>query len=194
MAPLSKQADLKPCRKSRLKRRLRKTALACLGILTAGYLLPEHFVLPVAGMNSKSFHHASFWYYPWGASVRHKGVDIFAAKGTAVNSGTYGIILYCGEHKSGGNMVLILGPRWRIHHYLHLDTIMARPYSFIRPGKTIGKVGNSGNAKNRPSHLHYAISTPVPYVWQANTGIQGLKKIWYINPTPYLLHATTETR
>ncbi|HTN16090.1 MAG TPA: M23 family metallopeptidase [Chitinophagaceae bacterium] len=191
MAHSNKQAGHKPSAKLRLKKRLKRAILIAVCILIAGYLLPEHFVLPVAGMNDRSFHHKSFWYYPWGTSVRHKGVDIFAVKGTKVRTSTSGIVLYCGEHKRGGNMVLVLGPKWRIHRYLHLDTIMARPYSFIRHGQTIGKVGNSGNAKGKPSHLHYAISTPVPYVWQANTGIQGWKKIWYIDPTPYLQHTTS---
>lgn len=191
MAHLSKRAGLKLSRTPRLKKYLKGVCLAAICILLAGYLVPEHFVLPVTGMNSRSFNHASFWYYPWGASVRHKGVDIFAPKGTGICASTSGIVLYCGAHRRGGNMVLVLGPKWRIHHYLHLDTIATRPYRFIRRGAMVGTVGNSGNAKGKPSHLHYAISTPIPYVWQANTGIQGWKKIWYIDPTPYLLHTTS---
>lgn len=170
---------------------MRRVLLALVLLISAGYLYPEHFVRPVAGMDAGSFHHKSFWYYPWGASVRHKGVDIFAPSGTPVRASTIGIVLYCGRHKRGGNMVLVLGPRWRVHHYLHLDTIAASPYHFVRRGTVLGTVGNTGNAVGKPSHLHYAITTPIPYLWQADTGIQGWKKIWYIDPTPRLLRAKT---
>lgn len=157
-------------------------------VLLGGYMLPERFTLPVEDMNNKSFNHRSFWYYPWGASVRHKGVDIFAPKGKGVYAACSGIVICAGTHKRGGNMVLILGPKWRIHHYLHLDTVLAANYSFVHRGNIIGKVGNSGNATGKPCHLHYAISTIFPYVWQADSGIQGNKRMWYIDPTPYLLH------
>lgn len=162
--------------------------LPLLLLIIAGYLVPERYTLPVADMNAGSFNHQSFWYYPWGASVRHKGVDIFAEKGKNVYTATSGIVLSATEHSRGGKMVLILGPKWHIHHYLHLDTIIASPGTYVLRGSLIGKVGNSGNAAGKPSHLHYAITTPLPYLWQADRGIQGWKKIWYIDPTPYLLN------
>lgn len=169
------------------KRLLKRSALTMLMIIITGYLLPEQFVLPVQGMDAYSFDHHSFWYYPWGASIRHKGVDIFAEKGKQVYSATSGLVLHTGEHERGGRYVWVLGPKWRVHHYLHLDTILAKPYRYVSAGALIGTTGNTGNARNRPCHLHYAITTPIPYVWEARNGIQGWKRIWYIDPTPYLL-------
>jgi murein DD-endopeptidase MepM/ murein hydrolase activator NlpD len=157
-------------------------------IIAIGYAIPEKYNLPVANMNGKSFNHQSFWYYPWGASICHKGVDIFAPKGNEVYAATSGMIINVGNHPRGGNMILIIGPKWRIHHYLHLDTIIAQQFHFVSRGTTIGKVGNSGNASNKPSHLHYSITTIIPYLWQADNSIQGYKKIWFIDPTPYLLN------
>lgn len=174
-------------RKIKGSRLIKRVSLIAILVLIAGYLLPESFCPPVKGMNPSSFHHQSFWYYPWGASIRHKGVDIFAAKGTDVCSSTSGVVLFAGTHHRGGRMVLVLGPRWRIHHYLHLDTIMTQRFCRVHSGNLIGKVGNSGNAAKKPAHLHYGISTPIPYVWQMESGIQGWKRIWYIDPTPYLL-------
>jgi len=156
-------------------------------LLCAGYLVPEAYVLPVAGMNGHSFHHGSYWYYPWGASVCHKGVDIFAPKGESVYSGTAGIVLSTRSHPRGGKMVLVLGPKWHVHHYLHLDTVLVSAGQVLPKGARIGKVGNTGNARNRPPHLHYSITTPIPCFWQADRGRQGWEKIWYIDPTPYLL-------
>lgn len=155
--------------------------------LLAGYLIPERFTLPVENMNSHSFNHRSFWYYPWGASVCHKGVDVFAPKGKGVFAATSGIVFSVRTHHRGGKMILILGPKWHIHHYLHLDTILISNYSFVHRGTLIGRVGNSGNAANKPSHLHYGVTTPIPYLWQMENGIQGWRKMWYIDPTPYLM-------
>ncbi|EMP01631.1 hypothetical protein LEP1GSC171_1035 [Leptospira santarosai str. HAI1380] len=33
------------------------------------------------GANQSSYSIDSFWFYPWGKSITHKGVDIFAKKG-----------------------------------------------------------------------------------------------------------------
>ncbi len=46
--------------------------------------------MPVAGATISSYNQNSFWAYPWGKSVTHKGVDIFAKEGTAVLSSTGG--------------------------------------------------------------------------------------------------------
>lgn len=165
----------------------KRSLLALVIVVLIGYLIPENFCRPVQGMDTQSFNHKSFWYYPWGASVRHKGVDVFAPKGTLAYSSTAGVVLYCGSHPRGGKMILILGPKWHIHHYLHLDTILTERFARVHPGTAIGRVGNTGNALNKPAHLHYAITTLIPYPWKIESGIRGLKRMWYIDPTPYLL-------
>jgi hypothetical protein len=43
------------------------------------------------GATRKSYSQNSFWAYPWGKSVTHKGVDIFAKKGTDVHPATAGL-------------------------------------------------------------------------------------------------------
>ncbi|MEM1406099.1 MAG: M23 family metallopeptidase, partial [Bacteroidota bacterium] len=92
-------------------------------ILLIGFVVPENFTNPVSGSKKSDYNQNSFWYYPWGKSVTHKGVDIFAKKGTHVVSSTSGIVLFAGEIKVGGKVVLILGPKWRLHYYAHLDSL-----------------------------------------------------------------------
>lgn len=92
----------------RISRR-KKILFAIFAIILIGFLLPQPFKMPVAGATSKSYAQNSFWFYPWGKSVTHKGVDIFAKKGTPVNSSTYGIVLYKGTISRGGNVVMVLG-------------------------------------------------------------------------------------
>jgi len=142
--------------------------------------------MPVKGASANSYNASSFWYYPWGKSVTHKGVDIFAKEGTGVTSSVSGLVLYTGQISMGGNIVVILGPKWRIHYYAHLKEIKASTFSWASKDEVIGSVGTSGNAKGKPPHLHYSIVTLIPYPWRIDSDHQGWKKMFYLNPIDYL--------
>lgn len=161
----------------------RKKILIVLGaIVVIGFLIPQNLRIPVTGATESDYHPESFWYYPWGRSVTHKGVDIFARKGTKINAATSGLVVYAGKVPIGGNVVLVLGPKWRLHYYAHLDQINTRPLSFVTHKSNIGTVGATGNAAGKPPHLHYTIMTPIPYVWRIDRDLQGWKKMFYLNP------------
>lgn len=162
--------------------------LTILVLFVLGLIMPDDVGMPVAGATAADYHQDSFWYYPWGRSVTHKGVDIFAKKGTAVHASGRGIVLYTGEVKIGGKVVLVLGAKWRLHYYAHLDQIHTSPFSVAGQKTRIGSVGDSGNAQGKPPHLHYAILTLLPYPWRIDNSIQGWKKMFYLNPIPYFQH------
>ena len=164
----------------------KKIGLFCLFILVIGFLLPQKFVMPVAGATGNDYNSRSFWHYPWGRSVTHKGVDIFAASDTPVHSSTPGLVVYTGSISEGGNIVLVLGPKWRVHYYAHLEKINTSTFSWLNSGGLVGTVGTSGNAAGKPPHLHYSIVTPLPYVWRMDDDRQGWKKMFYLNPIEYL--------
>lgn len=155
-------------------------------IVITGFLLPQELTMPVENANTNSYDQHSYWAYPWGQSVTHKGVDIFARNGTVVHPATAGLVVFAGQNKLGGNVVYVLGPKWRLHYYAHLKKIQASSFSFVRRDDVLGTVGSSGNAKGKPPHLHYTIQTIFPYIWQMDTDRQGWKKMIYINPIPYL--------
>jgi peptidoglycan LD-endopeptidase LytH len=136
--------------------------LFVLTILTMGLLLPQHFTMPLEGSNEDSYNSKSFWFYPSGKSVTHKGVDIFTKEGTKLFSSTSGLVVYTGHIGMGGNVILVLGPKWRMHYYTHLNEIKASPYAWVSSGEQIGTVGSTGNAKGKASHLQYSIATPTP--------------------------------
>jgi murein DD-endopeptidase MepM/ murein hydrolase activator NlpD len=160
--------------------------LSLLAILIVGYLLPERIVIPVANASAKDWNRKSFWYEPWGTSGVHKGIDIFGDIGRDVLSTTDGVVLFAGQIGKGGNVVLILGPKWRLHYFAHLDSIGTSPLSYVASGETIGTLGDSGNAKGKPPHLHYAIVRMMPVPWDMDGSTQGYKKAFYINPGAYL--------
>jgi peptidoglycan LD-endopeptidase LytH len=117
----------------------------------------------------------------------HKGIDIFAPKKTPVLAPTYGLVIYTGELKLGGNAVFILGPKWRVHFFGHLNrsnVVIGQP---VTRGQEIGEVGDSGNAQGKPPHLHYQIDTWLPYPWLCDTSTQGWKKMFILNPNDYLM-------
>jgi murein DD-endopeptidase MepM/ murein hydrolase activator NlpD len=155
-------------------------------VLLAGFLIPQDLSMPVTGAGGSSYHPGSFWAHPWGKSVTHKGVDIFAREGTKIGSSTFGLVIFCGPMGRGGNAVFVLGPKWRIHYYAHLREIAASPFTLIRKGGAIGTVGTTGNAAGKPAHLHYAIVTAVPYPWRIDGSVQGWKKMFYLDPVDYL--------
>ncbi len=104
---------------------LKKFARYFVIVLLGGLLIPQRMVMPVRGATSADYNVKSFWFYPWGRSVTHKGVDIFAKSGTQIVAATGGWVIYRGEVELGGKVVLVLGPKWRLHYYAHLDQITA---------------------------------------------------------------------
>jgi peptidoglycan LD-endopeptidase LytH len=152
----------------------------------SGLCIPQRFVNPVANAAPDDFNQKSFWYSPWGKSGTHKGVDIFAPVGTMVNASTSGIVVYAGEFSAGGNVIFILGPKWRLHYYAHLKEINTSMLEWKSMGEKIGSVGTSGNAMGKQPHLHYSISTLIPYLWRIDRTRQGWKKMFYLNPIDYL--------
>lgn len=167
-------------------KRLKKLLLLLLVILITGYLIPQHFSVPVKGATKESYNQQSFWAYPWGSSITHKGVDIFASEGTDVPASTTGIVVFTGVLTKGGNAVVILGPKWRFHYYAHLKEIKTTRFAFVKRNKVIGLVGTTGNAVGKPPHLHYSIRSMLPLPWKKDKSIQGWKKMFYINPVVYL--------
>jgi peptidoglycan LD-endopeptidase LytH len=163
-----------------------KTGLVILIVIVIGFVLPQRFKMPVEGATKGDYNIESFWYYPWGRSITHKGVDIFAKEGTNLYPSTNGIVIYSGQLKMGGNVILFLGPKWRFHYYAHLHDIKAKSFSWANKNRVIGTVGSSGNAVGKPPHLHYSIVTPLPYIWRIDKAKQGWRKMFYLNPIEYL--------
>ena len=164
----------------------KKLGFFFLTVIGIGLLYPQNYSMPVEGASRSSYNQHSFWYYPWGISGTHKGVDIFARQGTPVHSATSGVVLYTGQLRLGGNIILVLGPKWRLHYYAHLHEIKTSNLMWVSRGEQIGTVGTSGNAAGKPPHLHYSLGTLIPYFWRIDEAKQGWMKMFYLNPIDYL--------
>lgn len=151
-----------------------------------GFLLPEPATIPVKNASSADWNKDTFWYEPWGSSGVHKGVDIFAAQGTPVIASTNMLVIYKGTINRGGNIVLGLGPKWRLHYFAHLESINPDTGLFAAGGESLGTVGDTGNAQGKQPHLHYSLVSLIPLPWLIDGSSQGYKKAFYINPVEYI--------
>lgn len=118
---------------------------------------PASLPVPVDGVAPSRI--ADTFGAPRGRDRSHQGVDIFAPRGTSVRSSTRGIVASVREGGLGGRQVWVLGPGGERHYYAHLEGwapgLEAR--QIVHPGSLLGFVGDSGNAKGTPTHLHYGI-------------------------------------
>jgi murein DD-endopeptidase MepM/ murein hydrolase activator NlpD len=117
---------------------------------------PAHLPVPVDGVLRSQLRDT--WGAPRPGERQHQGIDIFAPRGRRVLSTTAGIVLSVGENALGGRVVRVLGPGGHWHYYAHLDAYGAiGPGDIVAAGTVLGFVGNTGNARGTPPHLHYGI-------------------------------------
>jgi murein DD-endopeptidase MepM/ murein hydrolase activator NlpD len=124
---------------------------------------------PVAGRDARIAR--SLFGAPRDAGRRsHHGVDLFAPKGTPVVAAAPGIVRRVGETELGGNVVWLLDTRREQSlYYAHLDRQLVSTGDVVQVGDTLGLVGNTGNARNTPPHLHFGIYRrgpvdPLPFI------------------------------
>lgn len=115
------------------------------------------YPFPVSG--AKNTNIQSYWGASRDAGRRsHEGIDIFAPRGTPVIAVTNGYVTRSGERGLGGKQVWLRDQkRNQSLYYAHLDSIAIEGRRRINIGDTIGFVGNTGNARTTPPHLHFGI-------------------------------------
>ena len=163
------------------------SVVVIIAFVVTGALLPESLVIPVKGATKTDWNAKSFWFSPWGKSGVHKGIDIFAKEGTPVISACTGFVVSAESNGNGGNVVSVLGPKWRIHYYAHLKTITVKVGEFVRQGSEVGTAGTTGNAVGKAPHLHYAIISQIPYVWNYRSEKHGFDRMFFLNPHELLI-------
>lgn len=112
-----------------------------------------------------------------GGGRRHHGIDIFAPRGTPVVAAAAGTITRVAETPIGGKVVWLRDElRGQSLYYAHLDRQIVEPGMRVEIGDTLGFVGNTGNARTTPPHLHFGIYRrdegpvdPFPFVYIRNT-------------------------
>jgi peptidoglycan LD-endopeptidase LytH len=170
-----------------IRKWVKRMLIALAAFIGLPFLIPERAIIPVQGATSRDWNQESFWYEPWGKSGVHKGIDIFAPSGRPVIAPVPGIVVYSGQLGMGGNVVAVLGPKWRIHYFAHLSSNYVGAFDYVSRSEVIGSVGTSGNAAGKPPHLHYAVLSVIPLPWRATTQAQGWKRMFFVDPGQVLV-------
>ena len=112
---------------------------------------------PVSGRDSRAAQ-SFFGAQRDGGRRSHHGIDIFAPRGTPVVAAAPGIVRNVGMSNLGGKVIWLYdAKRNQSLYYAHLDSQIVRAGTFVRVGDTLGLVGNTGNARSTPPHLHFGI-------------------------------------
>ncbi len=92
---------------------------------------------------------------PRGNGHTHKGVDMFAARGTPVVAVVDGSMFFQGD-PLGGLAAYVTGADGTTYYYAHLNDYVGGSRT-VSAGELIGHVGNTGDASDAPPHLHFEI-------------------------------------
>jgi hypothetical protein len=117
--------------------------------------LAATLAFPVKGAGLQDI--KSAWGAPRPGYRRHEGIDIFARRGTPVLAAAPGEISRVGTSGLGGNVVWQRDRRGNSLYYAHLDRWHVFDGQIVNVGDTIGFVGNTGNARRTPPHLHFGV-------------------------------------
>lgn len=115
----------------------------------------------------------------------HDAIDIPAAAGTPVLAAADGEIIKFFDSQRGGTTIYQLSAdRKLVYYYAHLQARAedVKAGDTVKQGKTIGFVGDTGNAGAGNYHLHFSIAI-----------VTDPKRYWegtYIDPYPYLKSGT----
>ncbi len=125
-----------------------------------GYTLVVHaepaLAFPVSGKDGRAIQ-SRFGANRDAGRRLHKGVDIFAPRGTPALAPVSGRV-WVGTNNLGGKVVFLWDERRNLNlYYAHLDTQLVTTGDHANAGDTLGLIGNTGNARGTPPHLHFGI-------------------------------------
>lgn len=109
----------------------------------------------------------------------HHGDDIFAPLGAPVLAVAKGTVFSVGWNELGGNRLWLTDRQGNQYYYAHLSAYspLAVNGGRVNAGDVLGFVGNTGDAINTPTHLHFEIH-PVSLLGKGYDGV--------VDPTSYL--------
>jgi murein DD-endopeptidase MepM/ murein hydrolase activator NlpD len=114
----------------------------------------------------------------------YPGIDIFGQRGSTFVAPASGVVEDLQKNdewdkrssdpdKKGGRWVSLIGDDGFRYYGSHLESVSEkiRVGQRLKAGEVLGYLGNSGNAKGTPTHLHFGISSAsTPYSWQTRRG------------------------
>ncbi len=160
-AVLATQRDLKARRAIEEEaRQLAQSARFDLAVFAAGGQIAIHgFTFPVGDPHtfSPGFGAPRMMGTPY--AHWHEGTDILAPMGTELYATERGLITRMGTGGLGGITLWLKGESGTYYYYAHLTTYAEGIADgvIVEAGQVVGFVGDTGNARGGPPHLHFEI-------------------------------------
>jgi lipoprotein NlpD len=85
----------------------------------------------------------------------HEGIDLAAPEGTPVFAAEDGTVLFAGQQRGYGNLVLLAHKNDLVTVYAHNEENLVRKGQNVARGETIARIGHTGNATG--PHLHFEV-------------------------------------
>ena len=94
------------------------------------------------------------WGFPRSGGRTHEGVDMFAPMGTPLYAVAQGTIYRVYTNSLGGLAINLIDDEGNMYYYAHLSAAYVKDGQNVGTGQVIGAVGDSGNARGTPPHVH----------------------------------------
>jgi len=105
-----------------------------------------HFTAPVSGSISAGYD----------VGIKHYGVDVLAAKGTAIKAIAPGVVVTSEWSIDSGNTLSIQHANNTISIYKHNSSLLKKVGEYVEAGEAVAIIGNSGTLSDGP-HLHFEL-------------------------------------
>lgn len=106
---------------------------------------------PIAGHNG----FIDSWGFPRSGGRSHQGTDMFAAYGTPLVAVADGTVRRVWSNALGGLSVDFVTDQGDRFYHAHLSAAYVQAGQRLSAGEVLGAVGDSGNARGTPPHLHW---------------------------------------
>ena len=124
------------------------------GAASSSFVPDSSWTFPV----TSPYTYCDSWHAPRVGHL-HQGADIFALRGTPARACVNGQILRLSSGKLGGIGMTLIDQKGNTYYYGHLEGYAPGVYEGMQvtAGQVVGYVGDTGNAKGTPPHVHFEI-------------------------------------
>ena len=109
------------------------------------------FLWPVQGPITSEFGYR----FIFGENNFHRGLDIAAAAGTAINAAADGTVIFSGEKGTYGNLVILSHGNGFLTYYAHCSKLLVQVGDSVTQGQPIAAVGSTGRSTG--PHCHFEV-------------------------------------